>query len=111
MTFPIREIPHFGYTLEEDKYVLYNRGVRVFETEQVALLLDRHSGTLHKHGLPEYVTADFRRMTKGMRAGGFEYLADQLVVIEGRFPLEELNACLTIHGHVGKLYEQLLSRP
>jgi hypothetical protein len=110
MTTSTGTTPVFGYVLEEDRYVLYNRGVRVLATERVALLLDQHSGTLHKHGLPALVAADYQRMTKAFRAGGFPHLADGLIVIEGAFALDDLNACLTINGYVGKFYARLNAR-
>lgn len=34
-------------------------------------------------------------------------MAPQLVVISGRFPIEEINRCISISGYAGKFYGRI----
>lgn len=84
--------------------------------DEVALAIDIDSGTLHKHGKPESVHRWVADAKQKLSAGLHEASADEralrremisaLVVLQGRFELEELNKCLVISGYAGRLFQK-----
>lgn len=77
--------------------------------DELSLAIDKREGTLHKHGVPNLVASWYQRTTQTLRAGGCEDFADDLVIVTGRFPLEEVNKCLSIAGYAGIFYKRLLA--
>lgn len=65
---------------------------------KLSLAIDSREGTLHKHGAPELAAAWYGKTTQKLRAGGCEEFGDDLVVVTGRFPLDELNQCIACTG-------------
>lgn len=84
-------------------------------TDEVALALSAESGLLHKHGKPETVlqwAAQARRQLsvhRGDKSAEENALAREMaldiVVLQGRFALEDLNRCITSSGYAGTLYK------
>lgn len=100
----------FGYKLNDGQYVLYDGEDPIGPClEEVAIALDKASGTLHKHGDPALVAKWFQHTQAKFRAAGFDDIADDLVVISGRFALEDLNRCISTSGYAGRLYQRLLA--
>lgn len=109
-----------NYRLNCGQYVLYKGDAPVqAPMDEVALAFDSEAGVLHKHGKPDQVSAWAASARKSLgdaaEAAGDEEarrairaLASALVVIQGRFPLEELNRCLSTSGYVGVLYRKAL---
>lgn len=97
-----------NYQLNCSDYVLHegDKPIRAI-TQEVALAFDRESGTLHKHGAPEMVQNWFSKTRSRLIDCGFQNMADDLVLITGRFPVEELNKCLSCSGYVLRMYENL----
>ena len=77
--------------------------------DNIALAFDKISGTLHKHGEPENVKTWHANAVKRYMDAGFDDMASDLIVIEGRFPLDELNKCISTSGYVARMYEKLLA--
>ncbi len=77
---------------------------------EVALAIDTDEGILHKHGTPEGVLAWARDAQAKLRAvGGLGgEMADSIKVITGRFPVGDLNRCITTSGYAGVLYKRLM---
>lgn len=98
----------FEYRLNCGQYVLHSNGSPVGPLlDEVALCLTTSCGTLHKHGKPEFVQKWLATTQAAFRKGGFQEMADELVVIQGRFPLEELNRCISTTGYALRLYEKV----
>ena len=95
----------YNYRLNCGQYVLHQGETPVGRVlDEVALAMDRVDGTMHKHGDPTWVRQWHERMQTKLRESGNGELADDLVVLQGRFPLEEINRCLTTSGYALKLY-------
>jgi hypothetical protein len=75
--------------------------------DEIALAFDRESGTLHKHGKPETVELWATGARKTFRDGGFPDMAEDIIVMSGKFPIEELNKCLECTGYCLDLYKKL----
>jgi hypothetical protein len=99
------EVPmSFSYSQNCGQYVLMQDGKPVGRVlDEVAIAFDRE-GTLYKHGAPEMVTKWADTMKAKLRNSPASHLADDLLVITGRFPLAELNRCLDTASYVLRLY-------
>lgn len=99
---------NYEYRFINEKYVLHDEGEPIGKPlDEVAIALDKDSGTLHKHGSPEYVEKWCKAARMKFRTHGYHDMAAQLVVISGRFPIEEINRCISISGYAGKLYGRI----
>lgn len=100
----------YHYSLNAGQYVLMDGDSPVGRVlDEVSIALDKVDGTLHKHGSPESVQRWHTAAQQKLRAAGAGEWADNLVVITGRFPLDELNSCLTHTGYAGRLYLKALA--
>lgn len=100
----------YSYSLNCGQYVLTADGAPVGPClDEVCLALDSQEGTLHKHGAPDKVLAWLEKTQSSLRAAGCDEMAQNLVAITGRFPLEQLNRCLDTLTYAGTLYGQALS--
>lgn len=96
------------YTLNAGQYVRMRDGRPASKPmDTVALVLDRDEGTLHKHGAPEDVRAWLQETQARMRSAGMGAWAETLVFMEGRFTLDDLQACVGTIDYAGRLYRQL----
>ena len=87
---------------------------------EIALCFDKETGTLFKHGNPDMVSQwyqqslQFRQKMEDLGRSSHpiailnEQMTSDLVCIQGKFPLEDLNACLSTTGYVKTFYERLL---
>lgn len=99
----------YHYKTNCGQYVLHDGDTPIGRVlDEVSLALDCETGTLHKHGAPDMVAKWHHEAQAKFRAAGFPDMAEQLVVITGRFELDDLNRCLSTTGFVGRLYERLL---
>lgn len=100
----------YSYSLNCLQYVLMQDDVPILRPlDEVSLAFDKEYGTLHKHGAPEMVDAWFKKKQASLRESGLVEWADNLVVITGRFPLDDLNKCLSTSGYVLRMYTQVLA--
>jgi len=106
----------YHYELNCGQYVLHNGDKPIGPVlDEVAIAFDRESGTLHKHGSVENVQAwvdkSQQRLRESASAGGLGRLAaqmaDDLVIVTGKFPVEEVNRCLSTSGYVLHMVEKL----
>jgi hypothetical protein len=92
------------------QYVLHADGKPIkAPKDSLALAFDKESGTLHKHGEPEMVKAWYADAHAKAMAGGYPDLVSAIVVIEGRFPIDEVNKCLDYTGYASTFYKKLLA--
>jgi hypothetical protein len=83
---------------EQGRYVYHFANEEFIAGNSVAIAFDPELGVIHKHGKPELVNKRALLLRKTIPS---------LVVIEGRFPLDELNRCLLICDYVKRFYNKL----
>jgi hypothetical protein len=99
----------YSYTLNCGQYVGNRDGHPVTAPmDEVAIALDAVEGFLHKHGDPVMVRQWVANCQRRLSEASAGELASQIVVISGRFALDDLNRCLTTSGYAGLLYERAL---
>jgi hypothetical protein len=99
------------YTIENGLYVASFDGKRIVAGKEVAILFDKASNLVLKHGKPEHVQTDADFMRRRLVAEGFNALAEDMVLITGAFDLEELNKAMSCTNYIGRFYAQLQEEP
>lgn len=98
----------YTYRLNCDDYVLHRDGQPIGPLlPTVAIAFDKETGTLHKHGAPASVSAWLRTAQQALRSIGQPDSAEALIMLEGRFPVDELNRCISTSGYILRLYQSL----
>ncbi|OUL98807.1 hypothetical protein [Variovorax sp. JS1663] len=77
--------------------------------DQISLAIDTAEGTLQKHGVPDLIAAWYANTSKKLRDAGCGEWADNLVVVTGRFPVEEVNKCVGAMSYAGIFYKRLIA--
>jgi hypothetical protein len=77
----------------------------------VAIAFDRSTGTLHEHGSPMRINSWASNTRRRLRAAGAWARAEDIVVVSGPLPVDEINKCLVIKGYCRNMYTRLSSLP
>ena len=109
------------YQLKAGSYYLYDMrdtpsavtGERRFKlkTDLVAIAFDVHTGHVHQHGNPMRIQSWATMTRRRLRAAGAQQEANDIVVVSGPLPVEELNKCLWITGYVRRMFQRLATLP
>lgn len=109
------------YQLKRNSYYLYDMaeppsaatGERRFrlKTDTVAIAFDASTGHLHKHGNPVLIQSWAALTRRRLRAAGELDSANDIVVVSGPLPVEEINKCLGIEGYCRRMFKRLASVP
>jgi len=112
---------HLHYELKAGSYYLYDMrdapskvtGERRFKlkTDMVAIAFDLHTGEVHQHGSPMRIQSWARHQRLRLRAAGALMQANDIVVVSGPLPVDELNKCLGIRGYCRRLLKRLPTLP
>ena len=109
------------YQLKAGSYYLYDMrdapsavtGERRFKlkTDLVAIAFDAHTGQVHQHGNPVRIQSWATMTRRRLRAAGAQAEANDIVVVSGPLPVEEINKCLWITGYVRRMFQRLATLP
>jgi hypothetical protein len=109
------------YQLKSGNYYLYDMheqpsavtGERRFKlkTDTVAIAFDLHTGEVHQHGTPSRIQSWANHQRRRLRASGDLAAANDIVVVSGPLPVDELNKCLWINGYCRRMFKRLASLP
>lgn len=109
------------YKLKEGSYHLYDLSTPASKvtgehrlrlaTDTVALAFDVRTGKLHEHGSPTRIHSWAANTRRRMRAAGQLDSANDIVVVSGPLPVDELNKCLAINGYCRQMFQRLASLP
>jgi hypothetical protein len=100
----------FRFELNCGQYVLHADGIPITRVlDEVAICLDKEDGTRHKFGDPDVVRAWHEKAQKSFRDVGANELADDLVVIQGRFTLDDINKVIENASYTAVLYKKVMN--
>ena len=109
------------YQLKEGNYHLYDLSTPAskvtgehrlrLKTDTVAIAFDVSTGQLHEHGSPQRIHSWATNTRRRLRAAGAQDSANDIVVVSGPLPVDEINKCLKIAGYCGHLYSRLATLP
>ena len=109
------------YELREGAYHLYDtssppskvtgqRRLRL-RTEDVAIAFDASTGVLHEHGSPARIHSWASNTRRRLRSSGDLARANDIVVVSGPLPVDEINKCLQIKGYCRGMFNRLSTLP
>ena len=109
------------YELKAGNYYLYDMrdapssvtGERrcKLKTDSVAIAFDQHTGQVHQHGSPARIQSWAMHQRRRLRAAGALDQANDIVVVSGPLPVDELNKCLWVRGYVRRMFSRLATLP
>ena len=109
------------YQLKEGNYHLYDLSTAAskvtgehrlrLKTDTGALAFDRSTGTLHEHGSPLRIHSWATNTRRRLRAAGAWDSAEDIVVVSGPLPVDEINKCLRIKGYCRSMFSRLSKLP
>lgn len=109
------------YTLKEGHYHLYDLSTPAskvtgehrlrLRTDTVAIAFDVSTGALREHGSPLRIHSWANNTRRRLRASGALERANDIVVVSGPLPVDEINKCLEIDGYCRDLLTRLSSLP
>ena len=109
------------YTLKEGHYHLYDLSTPAskvtgehrlrLKTDTVAIAFDVSTGALREHGSPMRIHSWANNTRRRLRASGALERANDIVVVSGPLPVDEINKCLQITGYCRRLFTQLATLP
>ena len=109
------------YQLKEGNYHLYDLSTVAskitgehrlrLKTETVAIAFDRSTGALHQHGSPVRIHSWASNTRRRLPAAGAWDSAEDIVVVSGPLPVDEINKCLVINGYCRSMFSRLSSLP
>lgn len=109
------------YQLKQGNYHLYDLSTPAskatgehrlrLKTDTVAIAFCARTGTLHEHGSPTRIHMWASNTRRRLRAAGNVASANDIVVVSGPLPVEEINKCLQIDGYCQRLLSRLATMP
>ena len=109
------------YELKQGNYHLYDLSTPAskvtgehrlrLKTDTVAIAFDASTGVLHEHGSPTRIHSWASTARRRLRAAGSLDSANDIVVVSGPLPVDEINKCLRISGYCRSLFSRLGSLP
>jgi hypothetical protein len=109
------------YQLKEGAYNLYDLSTPAskvtgehrlrLRTDTVAIAFDARTGELHEHGSPSRIHSWALNTRRRLRSSGALDRANDIVVVSGPLPVDEINKCLRISGYCRSLFKQLANLP
>ena len=109
------------YQLKEGNYHLYDLSTPAntvtgqhrlkLMTDTVAIAFDASTGVLHKHGNPARIHSWATTARRRLRAAGSLESANDIVVVSGPLPVDEINKCLRVTGYCRRMFTQLATLP
>jgi hypothetical protein len=109
------------YQLKEGSYCLYDLNTPqslatgehklCLKTDTVAIAFDVSTGKLHEHGVPSRIQSWATTARRRLRASGATESANDIVVVSGPLPVDEINKCLAIKGYCGYMFRRLSTLP
>lgn len=109
------------YQLKEGHYHLYDLSSPAsavtgehrlrLKTDTIALAFDASTGVLHEHGSPTRIHSWATTARRRLRAAGALDSANDIVVVSGPLPVDEINKCLRISGYCRRLFTRLATLP
>lgn len=109
------------YQLKEGNYHLYDLSTPASKvtgqhrlklmTDTVAIAFDASTGVLHEHGNPARIHSWATTARRRLRAAGSLASANDIVVVSGPLPVDEINKCLRVTGYCRRMFTHLATLP
>jgi hypothetical protein len=81
------------------------------KTDNVAIAFEASTGALREHGSPMRIHCWANNTRRRLRAKGALDHANDIVVVSGPLPVDEINKCLKINGYCRDMFTRLRELP
>jgi len=106
-----KEVTMYKYVLEDGTYFLTDEetGAILSGMDEVSIAFEKgpEMWTLFKHGRKDLVQKWYSGIHIKLMQNDLKDMAENLIVISGKFPVDELNRCLDTTGYIKKMIEKL----
>ena len=109
------------YQLKQGSYHLYDLSTPAsritgehrlrLKSDTIAIAFEASTGTLREHGSPLRIHSWANNARRRLRASGALDKANDIVVVSGPLPVDEINKCLKITGYCRDMLTRLNSLP
>ena len=109
------------YQLKEGNYHLYDLSTPAsritgehrlrLKSDTIAIAFEASTGELREHGSPVRIHSWANNARRRLRASGALDKANDIVVVSGPLPVDEINKCLEINGYCRDMLTRLASLP
>jgi len=109
------------YQLKEGHYHLYDLSTPAsritgehrlrLKSDTVAIAFEASTGALREHGSPTRIHCWANNTRRRLRASGALDKANDIVVVSGPLPVDEINKCLKIDGYCRDMFGRLHELP
>ena len=96
-----------NYRMENGKYVFSLKGEDLFETNEVSFMFDKKLSVLLRHGNSVLVRKIYQQTMDIYRSNGLNDIADDIIIVSGKFDLKEVNNVIGTCDYIGRFYTNL----
>lgn len=103
---------NYYYKIEGSEYVLYNDENVILRSDYGVALVYTYNeeiSVLHKHGMKKHAQKWYNNAVNKYKNSGFEKEASELIMVFGRFPVDEVNKCINNSGYTKKFHEKIMN--
>ena len=111
LQYQLKAGSYFLYDLSEEPSQITGERRYKLQTDQVAVAFNRQTGEIHEHGAPTRIQSWAAHTRRRLRAAGEWDKANDLVVVSGPWPVEELNKCLWSRIYCRRIFQRIGSLP
>jgi hypothetical protein len=111
MQYQLKAGSYYLYDMREAPSVVTGERRFKLKTDTVAIAFDLYTGEVHQHGSPTRIQSWAANTRRRLRAAGAQDVANDIVVVSGPLPVDELNKCLWISGYVRRMFKRLATLP
>lgn len=109
------------YQLKQGNYHLYDLSTPAsritgehrlrLKSDTIAIAFEASTGALREHGSPVRIHCWANNTRRRLRASGALEEANDIVVVSGPLPVDEINKCLVINGYCRDMFTRLSTLP
>lgn len=111
LQYQLKAGSYYLYDMREPPSAVTGERKCKLKTDQVAIAFDVYTGAVHQHGSPTRIQSWAIHARRRLRAAGASAQANDLVVVSGPLPVDEINKCLWIQGYCQRMFKRLASLP
>lgn len=111
LQYQLKAGSYFLYDLSEAPSQITGERRYKLQTSTVAVAFNRRTGQIHEHGAPARIRSWAAHTLRRLRAAGADDEANDLVVVDGPWPVDELNKCLWSSIYCRRIFQRIGSLP
>lgn len=111
LQYQLKAGSYYLYDLSETPSAVTGQRRYKLQTSTVAVAFNCRTGKIHEHGAPARIQSWAAHTRRRLRAAGADEEANDLVVVDGPWPVDELNKCLWSSVYCRRIFQRIASLP